>query len=94
MPDFVIIFGPGDRELAPELESPGDTTHRYEHTAVLDTYWKDMFRPELFLRTFRPIPVRDPATRAIHVFRRVAPPIDPGRKHRGELLVLNTMRTW
>ena len=81
MPDFVVLFGPAAQELAPELESPRDATFRYEHTAVLDTYWKDLFRPELFWHTFRPIPVRDPATEAIHVFRRVIAADHPTAPH-------------
>ncbi len=75
LPDFIFAFGPGAKVLAPDLESPRDGRFRYEHIAVLKTYWDDLFRPELFWHTFRPIPVRDPATEAIHVFRRVIPPI-------------------
>ncbi len=84
LPDFVVLFGPAARELAPGFESPDDTTYRYEHTAVLDTYWEQMFRPELLWHTFRPIPVRDPANEAIHVFRRVTPPINPRPARAGE----------
>ncbi len=44
-----------------------------------DMSGKTRFRPELFWRRFRPIPVRDPATEGIHIFRRVEPPIAPRR---------------
>ena len=83
-PDFFVLFGPFAPDLALQLESPRHGKVRYEHAAVLDTYWKDMFRPELTWHTFRPIPVRDPATEAIHVFRRVIPPIIPRRRPVGQ----------
>ncbi len=50
---------------------------------MLDTYGEDKFRPELHRRAFRAIPVRDPATEAIHVYRRVVPPIHPRHRRLG-----------
>ncbi len=50
---------------------------------MLDTNWEQVFRPELLWHTFRPVPVRDPASEAIHVFSRVTPPIIPRRSHAG-----------
>ncbi len=43
---------------------------RYEHAATLNTFWKDLYRPELFWRTFRPVGRFDPDWEAIQIFRR------------------------
>jgi len=69
-PDYFVLFGPVVTEFlkaAPQWESRG---WRYEHAATINTFWKDLYRPELFWRTFRPISRFDPDWEAIQIFRR------------------------
>ena len=69
-PDYFVLFGPVVAEFlkaAPQWESRG---WHYEHVATLNTFWKDLYRPELFWRTFRPIGRFDPDWEAIQIFRR------------------------
>jgi 4-amino-4-deoxy-L-arabinose transferase-like glycosyltransferase len=66
-PDYIIAFGPVVEQLRQSLE--GWQGVRYEQTATLDFYWKDMYRPELFWRTFKPVTGYDKETDAIYVFK-------------------------
>lgn len=69
-PDYFVLFGPVVNEFlknAPHWDSRG---WRYEHAATLNTFWKDLYRPELFWRTFRPVGRFDPDWEAIQIFRR------------------------
>jgi hypothetical protein len=69
-PDYFVLFGPVVADFlktAPQWESRG---WRYEHAASLNTFWKDLYRPELFWRTFRPVGRFDPDWEAIQIFRR------------------------
>jgi hypothetical protein len=70
-PDFFVLFGPVVADFlkfSPQWEAKG---WRYEHVATINTFWKDLYRPELFWRTFRPINQFDPTWEAIQVFRKI-----------------------
>jgi hypothetical protein len=49
----------------------------YAQVATIDIFWKDLYRPELFWRTFEAVKGYDPKTQAIYVFKRTSPPISP-----------------
>jgi hypothetical protein len=68
LPDYFIAFGPTGA-VVPRL-LPADAPVRYEPIATLDHFWKDMYRPELFWRTFKPLTRYDRERDAIYVFRR------------------------
>jgi hypothetical protein len=67
-PDYFIAFGPTSA-VVPRLLPP-DAPIQYELIATLDFYWKDMHRPELFWRTFKPVTRYDKEREAIFVFRK------------------------
>jgi len=69
-PDYVVIFGPTVvpiREMLSQMTVQG--VHYYEVTRLL-TFWKDLYRPELFWRTFKPVENFDPNTEAIYIFKK------------------------
>jgi hypothetical protein len=70
-PDYIIAFGPVVRQIAQMLQNWNPV--RYERVATLDCFWKDMYRPELFWRTFMPITHYNKQLEAIYIFKRIAP---------------------
>lgn len=71
-PDFAVAFGPVvapvTRELAARTGVP------YALVATLDCYWRDLYRPELFWRAFRPATGYDKNSQAIYVLQRIQSP--------------------
>lgn len=68
-PDYVVAFGPSAKvaeQVLDELEGVS-----YQPVALLDVYWKDYYRPEIFWRTFEAIRGFDPERLGIHVFQRI-----------------------
>lgn len=68
-PDYIMAFGPFSGHVQ-ELLSHWKGVH-YERIETLDIYWKDLYRPELFWRTFRPIVGFDPAIEGIQIFKKI-----------------------
>ncbi len=71
--DYFIIFGPVKvevEELIKYLKSRG-ADYRLEH--VLDIYWDDMTRPEIYWHSFPPIEDFDRQLKAVYVYRRFKP---------------------
>jgi hypothetical protein len=69
IPDYLVGFGPYAepiRELIAGLQQQGAT---YERVALLDTFWADTSRPEVFWHSFDAIPY-DAERGGIHIFRR------------------------
>jgi hypothetical protein len=52
-PDYIVAFG--RVTLYHGGPSPGELQSHYRQIDTLDIFCKDMYRPELFLRTFRPV---------------------------------------
>ena len=69
-PDYIIAFGPVAQRVRQAIV--GWHGVRYEQIATLDCYWKDLYRPELFWRTFKPITDYNRQTEAIYIFKRQA----------------------
>ena len=67
-PDYVIAFGPVVQQIKPLIA--GWKGVRYEQVATLDFYWKDLYRPELFWRTFTPINRFNKEVEGIYVFKK------------------------
>ncbi len=74
-PDFFIINAPSVGKLIENLERWQRATYRVR--AILPIYWRDHYRPEVFVRTFIPIPVQDPKLLGIYIFERVTGPQPP-----------------
>jgi len=79
MPDYLIGFGPFVNELGRQLQTYNHLNTRYQLVAVVDALWKDLYRPELFWRTFTPI-LNYPNEAKVFIFKR-APAISliPGQ---------------
>ena len=70
IPDFIMSFGPQpdvDRVLK---EYKRQLNLDYILTDTLPVYWNDSTRPELFIRSFKPIEKYNPKTEAVQIYRR------------------------
>jgi 4-amino-4-deoxy-L-arabinose transferase-like glycosyltransferase len=70
MPDYVIAFGPVVDQVRGLLGQWAMQGFRYNEETRLMTFWKDLYRPELFWRTFKPVENYDPNTEAIYIFKK------------------------
>jgi 4-amino-4-deoxy-L-arabinose transferase-like glycosyltransferase len=68
LPDYIITFGPIVDELIREFHPPPGVV--YDTAAILDVFWKDLFRPELMWRTFEPVTVNKDKGEAVYIFRK------------------------
>jgi hypothetical protein len=70
-PDYIMAFGPNARQTAgaivSDLERQG---HPYVLETQLPVHWLDLTRPELFWRSFVPVPFGDPRSDGVRIFRR------------------------
>jgi len=69
-PDFIVVFGPSVEQVRQLIGQWSMQGLRYQEVTRLMTFWKDLYRPELFWRTFKPIENFDPNTEAIYIFKR------------------------
>jgi len=69
-PDFIVVFGPSVEQIRQLMTQWSLQGLRYQEVTRLMTFWKDLYRPELFWRTFKPIENFDPNTEAIYIFQR------------------------
>ncbi len=74
-PDYLVAFGPSLGAMEQAIGSWNRPDVSYRQVATINTFWKDMYRPELFWRTFTPITGYDPRSQAIYIFQRTKPPI-------------------
>jgi len=70
MPDYIVAFGPVVQEVRALCSQWAMQGVCYVEEARLLTFWKDLYRPELFWRTFKPIEKFDPNTEAIYIFQK------------------------
>ncbi|MCX5789346.1 MAG: hypothetical protein NTX64_12685 [Elusimicrobia bacterium] len=69
-PDYLVVFGPAVvtvRSLIRNWKAAGVS---YQEVGRINAFWKDLYRPELFWRTFTPILNYDPETQAIYIFKK------------------------
>ena len=74
-PDYLVAFGPNVGLMAQIIGKMNRPDVGYQRVATINTVWKDMYRPELFWRTFVPVTQYDPRTEAIYIFQRTKPPV-------------------
>ena len=67
-PDYLIVFGPGANELREELQALFQERKSYHEIARVNVFWKDLYRPEVFWRTFSTIPISD-SSQGITIFQ-------------------------
>jgi hypothetical protein len=71
MPDYLIGFGPQVEQLRQDLNRYSQKGVEYRMEARIDVFWKDLYRPELFWRTFTPITNYNKDRDVVFVFKRV-----------------------
>lgn len=69
-PDYIVVFGPMVLQIRPMLESWRSRGVSYNEVYRINTFWKDLYRPELFWRTFKPITGFDIETQGVYVFKK------------------------
>jgi len=69
-PDYIVVFGPSALQVRPLLERWKVMGVRYDEIYRINTFWKDLYRPELFWRTFKPITGFDIETQAIYIYKK------------------------
>lgn len=70
MPDYIIVFGPlvvQVREMLNQWKAEG---FKYKNISMLDVFWKDLYRPEMFWRSFVTIPITYKQKQGVYVFMR------------------------
>jgi hypothetical protein len=70
-PDYIIVFGPMVVPLREMLEQWKNEGVQYANIVMMNVFWKDLYRPELFWRSFVTIPVTDKQTQGVYVFKRL-----------------------
>jgi hypothetical protein len=77
LPDYILCFGPTVVQLGNWVQQQAQRGTVYQPYALINFFWKDSYRPELFWRSFDKISGYDPQTQAIYVFRLVSHPANP-----------------
>lgn len=67
-PDYIVGFGPFAQRVRTLTQSWEGV--EYRELAILDVFWKDLHRPELFWRTFTPITRFDPTREGVIIFQK------------------------
>jgi hypothetical protein len=71
LPDYFIVFGDHRKRVEKLIAEMKERGVDYQLAEILDIYWLDLTRPEIFLRSFRPIEDFDRQTDAVYVYRHV-----------------------
>lgn len=69
-PDYIILFGPYRGELAGLMQTWRENGADYRLADEIPVFWKDLYRPELFWRTFVTVEPSKSRYEAIYIFRR------------------------
>jgi hypothetical protein len=69
-PDYIVAFGPSVVQIRQLVSQWSLQGMNYQEVTRLLIFWKDLYRPELFWRTFKPIENFDPNTEAIYIFKK------------------------
>jgi 4-amino-4-deoxy-L-arabinose transferase-like glycosyltransferase len=69
-PDYIVIFGPLRSEMVPILQEWRLRGVRYDGVAELKQFWKDLYRPELFWRSFVTVLPSPNRFEGIYIFKR------------------------
>ena len=79
-PDYLVAFGPSLDFMTGFLDRWKRPDVTYKQVAMIDTYWKDLYRPELMQRSFESTTNYNPRTDAVYILERTAPPLPPNRQ--------------
>lgn len=67
-PDYLIVFGPDSSDVRFHLQTLFQGRISYQEVTRINTFWKDLYRPEIFWRTFSSIRISEPS-QGIVIFR-------------------------
>jgi len=70
-PDYVIAFGPIRPAIEQAMTKWRASGVRYDRVAELPVFWKDVYRPEVFWRTFSSIVQFDESVEGIFIYARI-----------------------
>lgn len=70
-PDYVVAFGPVRQAIEQAMNQWRAAGVRYERVGDLPVFWKEVYRPEVFWRTFRTVRGFNPAVDGIFIYRRL-----------------------
>jgi hypothetical protein len=70
-PDFIVTFGPARGEVAQFMKSKSLPGFHYRFVTTLNYFWKDMYRPELYWRTFESVTTFNPEKDGVSIYQRV-----------------------
>jgi hypothetical protein len=74
-PDYLIIFGPNRGAVTRVLSTWNRPGVAYQPITTIDCYWRDLYRPELVWRTFKPVTNYSRTFEAIYILKQVAKPV-------------------
>lgn len=80
-PDYLVAFGPYLPAMTQSIQymnQMNGTAVGYGQVAVINVFWNELYRPELFLHGFESVTGFTPGE-AIHIFKRTSPPAPPDR---------------
>lgn len=69
-PEYVIVFGPSISHVLPVLQQMNDGHSTYQQIGQINSFWKDLYRPEIFWRSFRTIVTTGQPNENIYLFQR------------------------
>lgn len=72
-PDYIVAFGPTKLHVENAITSWRLSGIMYEQTHTLPVFWKDVYRPEVFWRTFETRPFGNEPHDGIHIYQRKVP---------------------
>ena len=69
-PDYVIAFGPIVSQVRPLLTQMEDANNTYVQVGQINVFWKDLYRPEIFWRSFHSISTFGQPNENIYIFQK------------------------
>jgi len=69
-PDYVILFGSVVAQVRPFLRQMEDANHVYVQVGQINVFWKDLYRPEIFWRSFNTISTLGQPNENIYIFQK------------------------
>jgi hypothetical protein len=70
VPDYIVAFGSTIESTRPVIEALEQQGHPFILQTQLPVHWPDLTRPELFWRSFAPVPFGDPRSDGVYIFHR------------------------
>jgi len=69
-PEYIICFGKREKDITKLMPLYGNGDLIYKQIATINCFWKELYRPELFWRSFGPITDYNRRTEAIYILQR------------------------